>query len=316
MSFTIRRVAIVGAGTMGAQIAAHCANVGLQCDLLDIAPEQLTEREAAAGLTLEHPRVANRPVTEAFDRMRALRPSPFTLPALADRIRLGNTRDHLERLQEADWIVEAVVERLPIKRAVLQRIEAHRRPGTLVSSNTSGLSITAMAEGRSDEFRTHFLGTHFFNPPRYLHLLELIPTAATRPVVLAFFREFGSRVLGKGIVVCRDTPYFIANRVGCFAHSSQIHGMRQGGYTVDEVDVITAEPLLRPRSATFRLADIVGLDLLVDVGRNLVEALPNDPARDLFLAPDYIEEMVRRGWTGEKGGQGFYQRVRGASRSE
>lgn len=316
MSFSIRRVAVVGAGTMGAQIAAHCANVGLACDLLDVAPSTLTEKEAAAGRSLTDQQVANRLVSEAFERMKALRPSPLFLPRVADQIRLGNTRDHLDRLREADWIVEAVVERLPVKHEMLAAIEAHRRPGALVSSNTSGLSIAAMSEGRSVEFRAHFLGTHFFNPPRYLHLLELIPTAATRPDVLAFFQDFGARVLGKGIVVCRDTPYFIANRVGCYAHSYQIHHMRAGGYTVDEVDVITGEPMLRPRSATLRLADIVGLDLLIDVGHNLYEAVPHDPARELFRAPAFLGEMVARGWRGEKSGQGFYRRVRGAGGSE
>ena len=316
MQRMIRRAAVVGAGTMGAQIAAHLANVGLQVDLLDLPPADLTPAEAERGLSLTDPEVANRPVTEQFRRAMALKPSPLFVPSGAEQIRLGNTRDHLSRLAEADWVIEAVVERLPIKREVLAAIESHRRPGTLVSSNTSGLSITAMSEGRGPDFLAHFCGTHFFNPPRYLHLLELIPTAATDPAVVEFLSDFGSQVLGKGIVVCRDTPYFIGNRIGCFAHSYSLHAMMKLGYGVDEVDVITGEPMLRPKSATLRLADIVGLDLMVDVGRNLYDLVPDDPWREFFRPVDFLEKMVEKGWRGEKSGQGFYRRVRGAGGSE
>src|SRR4051812_20133702 len=198
MSRTIRRAAVVGAGTMGAQIAAHLANVGVPCHLLDVAPSELTAAEGAKGLTLDAPQVRNRIVRDAFERARALKPSPFFLPEYADRITLGNTADHLERLAEADWIIEAVVERMPVKREILAAIDRHRRPGTLVTSNTSGLSVTEMSEGRGEDFLAHFCGTHFFNPPRYLHLLELIPTPHTRPEVLADLADFGSLRLGKG----------------------------------------------------------------------------------------------------------------------
>ncbi len=312
----IRRVAAVGAGTMGAQIAAHLANVGIPCDLLDQSSQELTDADAVRGLSLDSPAVRNRTVVEAFDRMKALKPSPFFVPENAALIRLGNTADHLDRLSEADWIIEAVVERLGVKQEVLARIESHRRPGAWVTSNTSGLSIAGMSEGRGEEFRAHFCGTHFFNPPRYLHLLELIPTPATRPEVLSGLAEFGSRVLGKGIVVCKDTPYFIGNRIGCFAHSVQIRAMRQHGLSIEQVDAITGEALLRPRSATFRLADLVGLDLMLDVGGNLYAAVPDDPWREVFQPEEFIGEMVRRGWRGEKGGQGFYRRVRGEAGSE
>jgi len=316
MTRTIRTAAVVGAGTMGAQIAAHLANVGVACHLLDVPPTELTPAEAGKALPLDHPQVRNRIVTEAFARAKTLKPAPFFSARNAELITLGNTADHLERLREADWIIEAVVERLPVKREILAAVDAHRRPGSLVTSNTSGLSITAMSEGRSEDFRAHFCGTHFFNPPRYLHLLELIPTADTRPEVLDDLAAFGSLRLGKGIVVCRDTPYFIGNRIGCLAHSIQIHTMREGGYTVDEVDAITGPALLRPRSATCRLADIVGLDLMVHVGENLYEAVPEDPWRELFKTPEFIREMVERGWRGEKSGQGFFRRIRGAGGSE
>lgn len=316
MSHTIRRVAVIGAGTMGAQIAAHFANVGVPALLLDVAPRELTPAEQAKGLTLESPAVRNRLVREGLERAKALRPSPFFEPEVAERITIGNTSDDLPRLAEADWIIEAVVERMPVKREILAAVDRHRRPGTLVSSNTSGLSIAEMSEGRSDDFRAHFCGTHFFNPPRYLHLLEIIPTAETSPETVAAVSDLGSRLLGKGIVVCKDTPYFIGNRIGCFAMSIQVRTMREDGYSVDEVDAITGEAMLRPRSATLRLNDIVGLDLTIDVGENLAAALPDDPARDLFRAPDFVQEMVRRGWRGEKSGQGFYRRVRGKGGSE
>lgn len=312
----IRKAAVVGAGTMGAQIAAHLANVGIPCFLLDVPPSELAPPEAARGLSLDSAQVRNRLVTEAFARAKALKPSPFFVEENARLITLGNTADHLFWLAEADWIIEAVVERPPVKREVLALIEAHRRPGTLVTSNTSGLSIGAMSEGRSEEFRAHFCGTHFFNPPRYLHLLEIIPTPATRPEIVAQLSDFGSRVLGKGIVVCRDTPYFIGNRIGCFAQSYQLVVMQEDRYTIDEVDAIAGEAMLRPRSATFRLSDIVGLDLILDVGANLYEAVPDDPWREIFRPPDFIREMVARGWRGEKSGQGFYQRVRGEGGSK
>jgi 3-hydroxyacyl-CoA dehydrogenase len=316
MSFPVRRVAVVGAGTMGAQIAAHFANVGIPGFLLDQPPTELNPEEASRGLTLAAPPVRNRIVTEAFNRAKALKPSPFFTAAGAGLVTLGNTADHLPWLAEADWIIEAVVERLPVKREVLATIEAHRRPGALVSSNTSGLSIAAMSEGRSEEFRAHFLGTHFFNPPRYLHLLEVIPTPATRPEVIDAVSDFGRRTLGKGIVVCKDTPYFIGNRIGCFAMSTQLLAAREEGLTIDEVDAITGPPMLRPRSATFRLNDIVGIDLTLDVGENLYAAVPDDPHRAVFEPPDWVREMVRRGWRGEKSGQGFYRRIRGESGSE
>jgi len=312
----IGSAAVVGAGTMGAQIAAHFANVGIPVVLLDRAPDTLTPEEESKGLSLTEPRGRNRIVREAFERARALKPSPFFVARNAERITLGNTSDDMGRLAEADWIVEAVVERMDVKRGVLRQIEAHARPDAYVTSNTSGLSIAAMSAGCGPDFRARFCGTHFFNPPRYLHLLEIIPTADTRQEIVDFLADFGRRVLGKGIVICRDTPYFIGNRIGCFAQSYQVLAARKAGLGFDAADAITGEPLLRPRSATFRLCDIVGIDLMIDVGENLHAAVPDDPWRELFLVPDFVQEMVRRGWRGEKSGQGFYKRVRGAGGSE
>jgi 3-hydroxyacyl-CoA dehydrogenase len=302
---------------MGAQIAAHIANVGIPCDLLDIPPTELTPEERANHLTLDNPAVRNRIAQSALDRMKSAKTrSPFYVPDAAALIRVGNFRDHAEWLADADWIIEAVVENLDVKRMVHARIDQHRRRGTLVSSNTSGISIRAIAEDLSEDYQECFLGTHFFNPPRYMYLIELIPTDATRPDLVEFISDFAEYTLGKGIVRCKDTPNFIANRIGIFSVLHTIHLMLEEGYTIDEVDAITGPPMGRPRSATFRLGDIIGLDVLVDVANNVYENAPNDERREVFRVPDFILQMVKKGRLGEKTGGGFYQRRRGESGSE
>ena len=313
----IKRVAVVGAGTMGAQIAAHIANVGIPCDLLDIPPTELTTEERANRLTLDNPVVRNRVAQSALDRMKSAKTrSPFYVPDAARLIRIGNFHDHAERLADADWIIEAVVENLDVKKEVHARIDQYRRHSTLVSSNTSGISIRTIAEDLSADYQECFLGTHFFNPPRYMYLIEIIPTEATRPDLVEFISDFAERTLGKGVVCCRDTPNFIANRIGIFSIMHTLHLMLEEGYTIDEVDAITGPPMGRPRSATFRLGDIIGLDVLVDVANNVYENAPNDERREVFRVPDFILQMVKKGWLGEKTGDGFYQRRRGENGSE
>ena len=302
---------------MGSQIAAHIANVGIPCDLLDIPPTALTAEERANGLTLDSPAVRNWIAQSALDRMKNARTrSPFYVPDAAELIRVGNFHDHAERLADADWIIEAVIENLDVKRRVHERIDQHRRRGTLVSSNTSGISIRAIAEDLSGDYQECFLGVHFFNPPRYMYLIELIPTDVTRPDLVEFIADFAEHTLGKGIVRCKDTPNFIANRIGIFSVLHTIHLMLEEGYTIDEVDAITGPPMGRPRSATFRLGDIIGLDVLVDVANNVYENAPDDERREIFQVPDFILQMVEKGWLGEKTGGGFYQRRRGENGSE
>ena len=242
--------------------------------------------------------------------------SPFYVPDAAELIRVGNFHDHAEWLADADWIIEAVVENIDVKKQVHEQIDQHRRRGTLVSSNTSGISIRAIAEGLSDDYRECFIGAHFFNPPRYMYLIELIPTDTTRPDMIEFISDFAEHTLGKGIVRCKDTPNFIANRIGIFSVLYTIHLMLEEGYTIDEVEAITGPPMGHPRSATFRLGDIIGLDVLVDVANNVYENAPNDEQREVFRVPDFILQMVKKGWLGEKTGGGFYQRRRGGNGSE
>ncbi|MCZ6675716.1 MAG: 3-hydroxyacyl-CoA dehydrogenase/enoyl-CoA hydratase family protein [Candidatus Poribacteria bacterium] len=313
----IRKVAVVGAGTMGSQIAAHIANVGIPCDLLDILPTELTTEERANNLTLDSPAVRNRIAQSALDRMKSAKTrSPFYLPDAAQPIRVGNLNDHAAWLADADWVIEAVVENLNVKKQVHARIDLHRKRGTLVTSNTSGISIRSIAEDLPEDYQECFMGTHFFNPPRYMYLLEIIPTDKTRPELVEFIVDFGERVLGKGIVRCKDTPNFIANRVGAFAIMHAIHLMLEAGLTIDEVDAITGPPLGRPRSATFRLGDLIGIDILVDVANNLYECVPDDEQRGLFRIPDFVSRMVEKNWLGDKTGQGFYHKRPGERGSE
>ena len=296
----IRSAAVLGAGTMGSQIAAHLANIGLQVLLLDIVPPDAKD-----------PKDRNRFPRTALQRLLKAQPPAFYHPDFRGRIRIGNFEDDLPRVSEVDWIVEAVVERPDIKRNLFERVEQFRRPGTLVSTNTSGLSVNRLAEGRSDDFRRHFLGTHFFNPPRFMKLLELVPARDTDPEVLRFFQDFGTRRLGKGVVVAKDTPNFIANRLGVFGILHIIHTMVEMDLTVEEVDAITGRAMGRPRSATFRTLDMVGLDVLLHVARNVYENAPHDEMREVFKPPEFLEKMVERGLLGDKAGGGFYKKENG-----
>jgi len=309
--YRINKVAVLGSGTMGAQIAAHCANAGLEVLLLDITPKELTKQEEARGLTLESKAVRNRIVNGGLDAAKKIKPAAFFSPRVTGLISTGNFDDDLEKLSSADWIIEAVIEKLEIKRDLFSRVDRFRKTGTIVSSNTSGIPIRAMSEGMSEDFRKHFLGTHFFNPPRYLKLLEVIPTADTQEEVVSNIADFCDRRLGKGIVFAKDTPNFIANRIATFSSLNAVRVMMEGGYSIEEVDAITGPVVGRPKSASFRTTDIVGLDTALYVAENLYQAVPNDERRDVLVPPDFMREMVKRGWTGNKAGQGFYKKQRG-----
>jgi 3-hydroxyacyl-CoA dehydrogenase len=307
----IEKAAVLGAGTMGARIAAHLANAGIPCYLLDIVPPELSADEKRKGLTLEKPAVRNRIVLAGLDAARKARPAAFFTPETARLVTPGNFDDDLAWCGEVDWIIEAVAENLEIKRKLLERVDAIRKPGTIVTSNTSGLPIRLIAEGRSEDFQQHWAGTHFFNPPRYMKLAELVPGPKTSPAVLEALEEICDVRLGKGVVIAKDTPNFIANRVGTFSMLNAIRQMHTLGMTIEEVDACTGPAVGWPRSATFRTADIVGLDVLVHVIRNIYDGIPDDESREMFRVPPLVEEMMKRGWLGEKTGSGFYKRVKG-----
>ena len=297
MTHRIRRVAVLGAGTMGAAIAAHCANAGLQVDLLDIAPDD--------------PDTDNNDIVRAgFDRMKNARPAALMSRRAAERMRLGNFEDDFDRVAEADWVLEAILERLEPKRELMQRVEGTAKEGTIVSSNTSGIPLHQIAEGRSEGFRNRFLGTHFFNPPRYLKLLEIIPTEDTDPELVEFVRNFGERVLGKGGVIAKDTPNFIGNRLGSFTGMQSVTYALENDYGVEEVDAITGPLIGHPKTATFRLNDQVGLDIAVGVAENLVEAAPEDESREDIKPHPKLKEMLEKNLLGNKTGAGFYKRTK------
>jgi 3-hydroxyacyl-CoA dehydrogenase len=314
--FHIRKIAVLGAGTMGARIAAHLANAQVPSVLLDIIPRELAPQEQSKGLTLTDPRVRNRIAQAGLEAALKSRPAAFSVPESAKMISVGNFEDHLSRLKDCDWIIEAVTENLEIKRALLRQVESVRAPHALVSSNTSGISIASIAEGFSNDFRRHWLGTHFFNPPRYMKLLEIIPTAETLPEVVQTISHFGDLVLGKGIVVAKDTPNFIANRIGTFVTMNVLRVMQQDGYSIEEIDAFTGPAMGLPKSATFRTLDIVGLDVLVHVVRNLAQSLPNDERRDLFQVPEFVTRMIEHKMLGDKTKQGFYKKMKGNSEGE
>lgn len=311
MNRTIRKVAVLGSGIMGSRIAAHFANIGCEVLLLDIVPRELTPAEQAKGLTLESKAVRNRIVSESFQNTVKASPAAFYSPAFADRVTLGNFDDDLPKIKTCDWTIEVVVERLDIKKSLFERVEQHRKPGTLITSNTSGIPIHLMAEGRSDDFRKHFCGTHFFNPPRYLRLLEIIPTPETDPAVVDFLMDYGSRFLGKTTVLAKDTPAFIANRVGIYALMQTMKVTESLGLTVEEVDRLTSDVVGRPKSGTFRLSDVVGLDTTVHVANNL-KTLEHDESRATFDLPGMVQKLMAEKWLGDKTGQGFYKKTKGA----
>lgn len=310
MSRIIKKVAVLGSGVMGSRIACHFANTGLEVTLLDIVPRELNDVEKAKGLTIDNKGVRNRIVNEALQATLKSNPSAIYLPSFANRIKTGNFDDDMQEISSCDWIIEVVVERLDIKNQIFEKVEKFRKPGTLISSNTSGIPIHLMLGGRSDDFKAHFVGTHFFNPPRYLQLLEIIPTPETKQEVVDFLMDFGSRYLGKMTVLCKDTPAFIANRVGVFSIMALFHAIKETGLTVEQIDKLTGPVMGRPKSATFRTCDVVGLDTLVHVANGLKDNCPNDEEKALFVLPDYISKMVENGWIGAKAGQGFYKKVK------
>lgn len=312
MNRNIRKVAVLGSGVMGSRIACHFANIGCEVLLLDIQPKELTEKELKSGLTADSPQFKNRIVNESLDFAVKSNPSPIYRKSFASRIKTGNFTDDMAQISTADWIIEVVVERLDIKKTVFEQVEKFRKVGTIISSNTSGIPIHLMLEGRSEDFKAHFCGTHFFNPPRYLQLLEIIPTPATNPEIVDFLMDFGSRMLGKKTVLCKDTPAFIANRVGVYSIMALFHAVKDMGFTVEEVDKLTGPVLGRPKSATFRTCDVVGLDTLVHVANGLKANCPDDEEKDLFELPDYVAKMVENGWLGSKSKQGFYKKVTNA----
>ena len=303
----IRRAAVLGAGVMGSGIAAHLANAGIPCLMLDIVPPRLAEEDRKKGLTEKSPAFRNRFAAKGLETLRKSRPSLLYSSKDLDLISIGNFEDDLEKAAGCDWIVEAVTENLEIKRALYDRIEKLWKPGTVVTSNTSGIAISRMMEGRGKEFRRHFLVTHFFNPVRYMKLLELVSGKDTDPAILSGMAAFGERKLGKGIVYGKDTPNFIGNRIGVFAMMYAMHAMIEDGLSIEEVDKILGPAMGRPKSAAFGTADLVGLDTLLHVSDNVYRNLPDDPARETFLPPPFVSEMVQRGWLGRKAKSGFYK---------
>ena len=312
MPYTIRRAAVIGSGTMGGAIAAHLANVGIPVDLLDIAPRELTPEEEARGLTLEDAEVRNRIVRSGWEATLKARPAALYDARNAERVRLGNLEDDFERLAEADWIIEAIVERLPVKQDLMMRIEQVRKPDAIVSTNTSGLSVAAIAEKCGDEFCQHFLGVHFFNPPRYLKLVEVIPHPSTDPALVDALTAVLEDELGKGVVVAKDTPNFIANRLLSISGAYEMAYALEHGYTVEEVDSLLGPLVGRPKTAVFRLLDLIGLDVMAHVNTNLADAIAEDESAHLLRDPrltGLIQSLVERGALGNKAGQGFYKRV-------
>ncbi|NVO31422.1 3-hydroxyacyl-CoA dehydrogenase/enoyl-CoA hydratase family protein [Hymenobacter lapidiphilus] len=310
MNRTIKKVAVLGSGVMGSRIACHFANIGVQVLLLDIAPKEPLPAEEAKGLKLDSPAVKNRLVNSALEATVKANPSPLYRKADVSRIKTGNFDDNLKDIAGCDWTIEVVVERLDIKQSLFERVEQFRKPGTLITSNTSGIPIHMMTEGRSDDFKKHFCGTHFFNPPRYLKLLEIIPTPDTDQAVVDFLMHYGDLYLGKTTVLAKDTPAFIANRVGVFAIMDVIQVMQELGLSVEEVDKLTGPVIGHAKSATFRTSDVVGLDTLMNVANGLAQNLPNDEAKAVFALPDYLKKMGENKWLGDKTGQGFYKKTK------
>ena len=310
MNRHIRKVAVLGSGVMGSRIACHFANIECEVLLLDIVPKELNEKEQSKGLTLDSLAVRNRIVNDSLTFALKSNPSPIYDKKYASRIETGNFDDDFEKIKDCDWVIEVVVERLDIKQIIFEKVDKFRTEGTLVTSNTSGIPINMMLEGRSEDFRKHFCGTHFFNPPRYLKLLEIIPSKDTDPAIINFLMDYGRRYLGKKTVLCKDTPAFIANRVGVYAIMSLFHIVNELGLSVEEVDKLTGPVMGRPKSATFRTCDVVGLDTLVHVANGLKDNCPNDEEKNLFELPEYISKMIENNWLGSKTKQGFYKKVK------
>jgi len=309
MKRPINKIAVIGSGIMGSGIACHFANIGVEVLLLDIVPFELNEKEQAKGLTLEDKIVRNRLVNDNLKASLKSKPSPIYSQKFANRISTGNLTDDIHKIKDVDWIIEVVVERLDIKQKVFEQVEKHRKPGTLITSNTSGIPIQFMNEGRSEDFQQHFAVTHFFNPPRYLKLFEVVPGPNCKQEVTDFLMMYGEKFLGKTSVLAKDTPAFIGNRIGIFGIQSLFHQVKELGLTIEEVDKLTGPVIGRPKSATFRTVDVVGLDTLVHVANGIYKNCPDDEAHDLFKLPDFIEKMMENKWLGSKTKQGFYKKT-------
>lgn len=305
----IKKIAVIGSGIMGSGIACHFANIGVEVLLLDIIPRDLNESEKSKGLTLNDKSVRNRVVNDSLAASLKSKPSPIYHPSFASRITTGNLEDDIAKVKDVDWIMEVVVERLDIKKQVFENLEKYRSPGTLITSNTSGIPIHFMSEGRSEDFQKHFCGTHFFNPARYLKLFEIIPGPKTSHDVLGFLNTYGEKFLGKTSVMAKDTPAFIGNRIGIFGIQSLFHHVKELNLTIEEIDKLTGPVIGRPKSATFRTVDVVGLDTLVHVANGIYDNCPNDEAHELFRLPDFIKTMMENKWLGSKTGQGFYKKL-------
>ena len=310
MAHLINRVVVVGSGTMGGALAAHFANAGIAVHLLDIVPNKLTPDEEKKGLTLQHPAVRNRIINAGMDALKKARPAALFTPQTIERITPGNLEDDFACVRDADWVLEVIVENLAIKRQLMERIDAIRKPDSIITTNTSGIPIAEICAGRSESFQAHFLGTHFFNPPRYLKLLEIIPSPKTAPDVLQFVMELGETGLGKGVVLCKDRPNFIGNRLGTYAGMIGLQYALDHGYAFNEVDDLTGPIIGHPKTASFRLLDLVGVDIMYHVADNLYKAVPDDESRAELQPPALLGEMVKRGWLGNKSKVGFYKEVK------
>lgn len=313
MNRRIKKVAIIGSGIMGSGIACHFANIGVEVLLLDIVPRELNEKEKAKGLTLENKLVRNRIVNNALANSLKSKPSPIYNKKFVDRISTGNLEDDLHLIKGVDWVMEVVVERLDIKKSVFEQIEKYRTPGTLVTSNTSGIPIKFMNEGRSDDFQQHFAVTHFFNPPRYLKLFEVVPGPKCKQEVTNFLLSYGEQFLGKTSVLAKDTPAFIGNRIGIFGIMNLFHVVKEMGLTIEEVDKLTGPVIGRPKSATFRTIDVVGLDIMVHTANGVKENCPNDEMNNQFVIPEFVNKMMENNWLGSKTKQGFYKMTKDAN---
>ena len=310
MNRHIRKVAVLGSGVMGSRIACHFANIGCEVVLLDIVPREQNELEKKKGISTDSKAFRNRIVNDSLQFALKSNPSPIYRKSFANRITTGNFDDDMQLIADCDWTIEVVIERLDIKKQVFENVEKYRKPGTLITSNTSGIPIHMMLDGRSDDFKKHFCGTHFFNPPRYLQLLEIIPSPETDENIVSFLMDYGQRYLGKKTVLCKDTPAFIANRVGTYSIMSLFHTVKEMGLSVEAIDKLTGPVLGRPKSATFRTCDVVGLDTLVHVANGVRENCPNDEEKDQFEIPGYVSKMVENNWLGSKTKQGFYKKVK------
>lgn len=308
MTRRIKKVAVLGSGVMGAGIACFFAGIGLEVLMLDIIPKELSPEEKAKGLGMEDKAVRNKIVDNSLKNALKSKPSPIYKQSFSNRILTGNFEDDFEKIGDCDWVIEVVIENLEIKKSVFEKVEKYRKPKTLITTNTSGISIEAMIEGRSDDFQSHFCGTHFFNPPRYLQLFEIIPSGKTSQEVLDFLQSYSQKYLGKTPVVAKDTPAFIANRIGTFAIMDLFNNIQGYGFNVPEIDKLTGTIIGRAKSATFRTADIVGLDTLVHVANNIQKST-KDEANEVFLIPEYLKKMIKNKWLGAKTKQGFYKKV-------